>query len=173
MTNVKPLRTPDLDASDNGIKKLNPAQKEFVIQALGNWASYAEIIDALLQTNGIELSISSVSYYNKKDAERIKKLRAEHAKNIFDLYPIANRDWRVKQLQKHYDATPNIDTRCRILNQVRQEIGEDIEKLAKALRDSGDRSYTFDFSGLESHAKDKLGADIGRAFSVGIPISRF
>ena len=144
--------------------KLNARQKEFVIIALGRWASYEEILDAL-KLEETDVTPQAIQYYSEKYQDRILQLRADHAKNILRIYPIANRDWRILQLQNLFNSTVDKDLRCRILGQARVEIGDDVKELANAIRASGGGDNVINFISFSKEELDRSIQDRARVLN--------
>lgn len=88
---------------------LNGAQKKFILERLACYDTSKEVIEAVRETFGVEVTSDQVAYYDpsnvkgrglgKKWREYFEEVRNRFLKQVEDI-PIANRSYRLRQLQK-------------------------------------------------------------------------
>lgn len=115
---------------------------------------------------------------SKLDPVEIERKRAE-LYNDFSGIPLAHKRNRLIELQKMYDELEDLRNSCdntagraayhsqmqTILRQVRDEIGEDVDKLATALRAGGVHQH-FNFVALDDAKRRTVAGNIASFYSV-------
>jgi len=88
--------------------------------------------------------------------------------------PLAFKKVRVKELCDIYKKLVNdpiaygkgvVKARLQVLRDIKAEIGEDIEKLADALRHNGDQHLTFNFGALSDDERDRIRREVDSLWS--------
>lgn len=105
--------------------------KVYIVQALACMDTPQQVADAVKQEFNIEIDRKQVQLYDPTKAAGknlsnkfkllFEKTRQEFKNNIFDI-PLANKAFRINELQRMYDTTKNKVTRQNIIKQVKDEM---------------------------------------------------
>ncbi|XZV00552.1 DUF2280 domain-containing protein [Acinetobacter baumannii] len=106
--------------------------KIFIVQSLACFDTPQQVADAVKQEFGVEILRQQVAAYDptkpagknlsKKLTTLFKKTRADFQKNVYDI-PLANKAFRLKELQKIYeDWKNNRLMKQGVIKQVREEM---------------------------------------------------
>jgi hypothetical protein len=147
--------------------KLTADQRQVVILMLGRWESVEDIQEFILENYNLSVSHQAVYSLQKNHSDKVWALRDEHAKNVQKLYPIANKDFRIKEISRMYNETNDKDLKQKLLMRAKQEVGDDVAAIAEALRDrgtGGTTNYNFDFRTISDDERNRIGKELSRAF---------
>ena len=129
--------------------RVKKEHKEFMVMMLARFEKPAIIArmlndPAIADEYGFDLVLLNPStvwkHCKKFKPELIEAVRAEWLSSIVDI-PIAHKKWRLEQLLRIYYTTFDPKDRIAALKQAANEIGENFDKLADALKQSGDNHY--------------------------------
>lgn len=105
--------------------------KIFIVQSLACMETPQQVADAVKQEFNIEIERQQVALYDptkatgknlsKKLKALFEKTREDFRNNVFDI-PLANKSFRINELQKMYDTTRNKVTKQNIIKQVKDEM---------------------------------------------------
>ncbi|KYQ84274.1 hypothetical protein AWW72_10255 [Acinetobacter sp. NRRL B-65365] len=118
--------------------------KIFIVQSLACMETPQQVADAVKQEFNIEIERQQVALYDptkatgKNLSKKLKilfeKTREDFRNNVFDI-PLANKSFRINELQKMYDTTRNKVTKQNIIKQVKDEMhGHSAQLLDLALK---------------------------------------
>lgn len=123
--------------------KLNPVIRQFIYQMLGEYYSLQQTANAVKKKFGIQIGKTSIDRIQKEFPEEavpaIREARNKFNATIIDL-PMSSRNWRIREILDMYlKATKPKDRylRTKLLALGRAEIGENFDKIAEAIRNSG------------------------------------
>ena len=157
-------------------RKLDPNAKNRILELLSQDQEQKEIQAAIKQEFQTEVTVANISYYNVKYSERIKQMRMEFYQSEVFKYPIAHKGYRIRQLQNQFNAAIK-DGEYRdivqILRLAKDEIGEDVEKLAQAIAQSGgDHIVNLGILTTDPDELRRLISEQSQACGVAIPPDR-
>ncbi|MFW1840994.1 DUF2280 domain-containing protein [Acinetobacter gyllenbergii] len=105
--------------------------KIFIVQSLACMETPQQVADAVKQEFNIEIERQQVALYDptkasgknlsKKLKVLFEKTREDFRNNVFDI-PLANKSFRINELQKMYDTTKNKVIKQNIIKQVKDEM---------------------------------------------------
>lgn len=105
--------------------------KIFIVQSLACMETPQQVADAVKQEFNIEIERQQVALYDptkatgKNLSKKLKilfeKTREDFRNNVFDI-PLANKSFRINELQKMYDTTRNKVVKQNIIKQVKDEM---------------------------------------------------
>ncbi|MEB6666341.1 MULTISPECIES: DUF2280 domain-containing protein [Acinetobacter] len=105
--------------------------KIYIVQALACMDTPQQVADAVKQEFNIEIDRKQVQLYDptkaagknlsKKFKILFEKTREDFRNNVFDI-PLANKSFRINELQKMYDTTKNKVVKQNIIKQVKDEM---------------------------------------------------
>jgi len=113
--------------------RLTDLQKAHVVTALAAFHSPAEVRDELNEIFGIEAKLDHIMYYDPGTANGAKlaeKWRAlfhetrERTQREVETIPIANKAFRLRRLQKIFDATKSPRLQMECLERAAKEVGD-------------------------------------------------
>ncbi|MGA4854169.1 DUF2280 domain-containing protein [Acinetobacter haemolyticus] len=118
--------------------------KIFIVQSLACFETPQQVADAVKQEFNIEIGRQQVALYDptkatgknlsKKLKALFEKTREEFKSNVFDI-PLANKAYRINELQKMYDSSKNKVIKQNIIKQVKDEMhGHSIQLLDVELK---------------------------------------
>lgn len=113
--------------------RLNKKQKQIIVSSLACFNSVSEVQSVLKEMFDLDLPASQVSFYNpdtrngrelSEDLRQLYRHTREEYMTEITKHPIANKGFRLGELQKNYDkAKNNIVLRNQILEQAAKEVG--------------------------------------------------
>ncbi|MGG2098124.1 DUF2280 domain-containing protein [Acinetobacter haemolyticus] len=118
--------------------------KIFIVQSLACFETPQQVADAVKQEFNIEIGRQQVALYDptkatgknlsKKLKALFEKTREEFKSNVFDI-PLANKAYRINELQKMYDSSKNKVIKQNIIKQVKDEMhGHSVQLLDVELK---------------------------------------
>ena len=139
--------------------KLTDAQRETLIDiiAMGliHGRTSIQMADDLKNITGVEVTEQNISYYRNehrdKIAARIETLCAELVKDC----PIIKKDFRLYQIQEAFLKATDVKTRLACLREARNEIDAHGDKIADAIKQSGNRVNIFDFRNMSNEERER------------------
>jgi len=144
--------------------KLRSNHKELIFKCLGEFMTLQAAADKVKEVFGIEITEQAVDHYKKKYPEKVTAAREEYGRDLLR-FPIANKVWRLEKLQKIFNEATDYKTILKALAQARIEIGEDVEKLSEAIRNSGGRTFNFDLGKLPEGDRENIRDQFGAFFA--------
>jgi hypothetical protein len=84
-------------------KKLNGAQKSFVLKMLGERARVADVVRALKREFGVTVDHSNITYHAKQNVEEIAERRKQFDADVEKNFPVANKAKRIEYIQNAID----------------------------------------------------------------------
>jgi len=121
--------------------KLTSAAKDLLLQMIAEKFPYNKISDKLKERFGVTLTGGTISFHAKRNVEEITDRQINWVKQDILQYPISHKEYRLRELQKIYNGAKTKKEAVAALRAAKAEIGEDIEKIADALRVSGGDNY--------------------------------
>lgn len=113
--------------------KLKPKHQTFIVTRLACFVRAPDVVEAVRETFGIAITTDQVHYYDpenvhgRKPAEKWVKLHDKARQAFLDdvsSIPIANRSWRLGELQKLYDKTKSPVLKKELMAQAADELRE-------------------------------------------------
>lgn len=124
-----------------------------------------QMAERLKAQTGVEITEQNVSYYrhNHRDniAERIRRLAGDLVKDC----PITSKDFRLWALQEEFKNAKNAGTRLACIREARKEIDEAGDKIAEALKNSGNRVNIFEFGNISDEERESYQKQFGAYFN--------
>jgi len=153
-----------------GQRKLGSAHKRFILMMLGRFVHPTEMSRLLKDEDVAEeygfkpvgLDRATIWKCTRKFTdEEIAASRACYLESLEDI-PVASKKYRLDQLQQIIDdEKATLKVKISALAQVYKEIGEDVDKMADALRRGGGQHYVF-VGGSDDKQDRQLAAIFGR-----------
>jgi len=141
--------------------KLDGKSKAFAIRCLAQFDTLTETTNKIYQEFGIKVTVPAIYKLRNKYKATIQKVRDKFCENVLAI-PIANRTWRLKQLNRIYkyayskDKVNEQTIRLQALRQAESEMGENFAKLADAVKGSGDTTINNFFNQLPGNDNDVI-----------------
>ena len=105
----------------------------------------------------LTITDARISQLKTENIDTIWERMIGYGKDVVKQCPIATTEFRVSEFQKLYDRAYTIENKVRILRAAKAEIGDDIAKLADAIRNAGgDNIVNIGITGVSSEELERL-----------------
>ena len=148
--------------------KLEDMHKEYLLQALATapfeGKTQQTIVKEFKIQFGFDISDSAVSYYKKEHADAIGKKIQETANVVIKTIPIAVKGFRLKAIWDIYTKCKAKDykTKLMCLRSAQSETNDVGDKIADAIKNSGDKHYHFNFGDMPDDKLNRLASQYSR-----------
>ncbi|MGD8786558.1 MAG: hypothetical protein PVJ60_03970 [Phycisphaerales bacterium] len=132
---------PNTINKDKAAYKLTDEALKFVLNGIANMPltqkTQTDIRDELEEKFHISINQSRVSQITREKHTEILALRQDIRNEVIVKTPIADKIFRLRKLQNIFDQTREHKIKLMALREARNEIGEEFDKLAEAIANSG------------------------------------
>lgn len=146
--------------------KLNDISKDYLLQEIAlapfEGRTYDNIIKTFKDQFGHDISDSTLSYLKKNNPDVIADKMQEIAGVIVKTIPIAVKGFRLNEIWKAYGKAKGIKEKLMCLRSAQSETNDVGDKIADAIKNSGDKHYHFNFGDMSNESINRLAGQYSR-----------
>ncbi len=150
-------------------RKLTDADQNLLIDIIARGrisrSTLAQMVDDLKNATGVEVTEQNVSYYRRQYQDQIAEKITEFSKELMKDCPITRKDYRLFAIQMEYERALDIKDRLACLREARNEIDAHGDKIADAIKQSGNRVNIFDFGNISDEERERYKKQFGAYFN--------
>ncbi len=111
--------------------------------------------ERLKEETGIEITEQAVWYHRKNNRDEIASRIDKFAADLVKDCPITKKDFRLYQIQEAFLKATDVKTRLACIREARHEIDAHGDKIADAIKQSGNRVNIFDFGNMSNEERER------------------
>lgn len=149
--------------------KLTDEQRETLIDIIAkgliDGITSIKMAEILKNITGVQVTEPNISYYRNEHRDKIGKRIEELCGELVKDCPIVKKDFRLYQIQEAFLKATDVKTRLACLREARNEIDAHGDKIADAIKQSGNRVNIFDFGNISDEERERYKKQFGAYFN--------